>query len=159
MSRRNRYFARSDDALPWDAWPNELPDPNPDNFPDSADEWMWARGVQDSRLPHEINDAEARAVLDAHDWRLLPNSWEPFLFEVLHDERARCDKERRRANPLKPRVLTAEVVSVMRRRYQRGERIQQLAVRFGISYATTRRAVIGQTWATVTPPPCERAAP
>jgi hypothetical protein len=161
MSRRNRYFARSDDSQPEDAWRRDLPDPNPDNFGASVDEWMWARSVQDSRLPHEINDADARAVLDAHDWRLIPNVHEPHVLAIVNEELgAMAIARKARELPL-VRALTPDDVANLRSLYSAGNvSLRGLSRRYGCSHEAIRRAVFGLSWASVTnPPPCERAQP
>jgi hypothetical protein len=162
MSGWSRYTGRADQPQPRDRWASDdLPDPNPDNFPESVDEWMWARSVQGSRLPHEVNDAEARAVLDAHDWRLLPYVHEPHVLAILNEELAAMSQARKARELPLVRALTPDDVANLRKRYSAGNvTFRGLSQRYGVSREAIRRAVYGLTWAGITdPPPCERTQP
>jgi hypothetical protein len=161
---RSQYFGRDDRPQPRDAWREELPDPNPDNSSDTEFDWLWARSVQDSRLPHEINDRSASAVLDAHDWRWLPFVHESHVSEIIHEELLAMTQARRMRELPLVRSLTPGDVVVLRKAYQAGGvSIRALACRFGFPAGTVRSAVSGHTWAWITdPPPCaarERARP
>ena len=148
---KQRYHARDDDYEGSDAWRAEMPEPHLDDFPDSADDWLWSRCVQDSRLPHEINDAAAREVLDQHEWAWMPRANEWRIMEVINDELWRAERDRRRANPIRPRVLTAPMVVALRRRVGNGETMTDVARRYNVSRSSVSRAVRGKTWADVQP--------
>jgi hypothetical protein len=153
---RSHYFHRGAESEPEDGWFRDQPEPSADNFADSEFEWLWSRSVQDSRLPHEVTDPAAVDMLDTHPWRVIASSHEAYITETINEELAAQAIARRRANPLKPRVLAPDDVAMLRNRHRHhGDGFRTLAVRYGFPVQTVRRAIIGETWASVTdPPPC-----